>query len=159
MDGGQAWYNSIQAGAQVPGISSYCDRSSYYESNGLPIGSLDEFASDLEITGTINNINDLPEEDQVIVNKLGVSGDKDVALCFLLNEKSREMSLELVRWVDLARTKTLIDRCKAFNKEAAVNIGERHYLRPIPQTFLDVLQKDGHALTADEKAALQNPGY
>ena len=159
VDGGQAWYNSIQAGYQVPGISSYCDRSSYYESNGLALGSLDAEAADLQIKGSIENLADLPAEDQVIVGKLGYTQAKDIALCFLLNEKSREMSLELVRWVDLARTKTLIDRCKAFNKEAAVNIGERHYLRPIPHTFLDFLQKDGHALTADEKQAIQNPGY
>ena len=69
------------------------------------------------------------------------------------------MSLELVRWVDLARTKTLLSRVKAFNEDAAVNIQERHYLRPIPQQFLNTLQKDGKALTADEKQAMQNPGY
>ena len=140
-------------------MSSYCKRSSYYESNNLPVGSLNAQASSLEIKGTINNVADLPEEDQWIVKKLGVSGDKDVALCFLLNEKSREMSCELVRWVDLARTKTLLARARAFNEEAAQNIEEKHYLRPIPQQFLNTLQKDGRALTADEKQAIQNPGY
>ena len=157
VDGGAAWDG--QNGAQAPGISSYCNRSSYYESNDLPLGSLDDEASDLQIKGTINNVADLPAEDQWIVKTLGVSGDKDVALCFLLNEKSREMSLELVRWVDLARTKTLLSRVKAFNEDAAGNIQERHYLRPIPQQFLNTLQKDGKALTADEKQAMQNPGY
>jgi len=156
-DGGQSWDGST--GAQAPGVSSYCNRNSYYESNNLPAGSLNAQASDLQIKGTINNVADLPAEDQWIVKKLGVSGDKDVALCFLLNEKSREMSLELVRWVDLARTKTLISRAKAFNLEASENIQERHYLRPIPQQFLNTLQKDGRALTADEKQAMQNPGY
>ena len=156
-DGGQSWDG--KTGAQADGVSSYCNRSSYYESNNLPVGSLNAQASSLEIKGTINNVADLPAEDQWIVNKLGVSGDKDVALCFLLNEKSREMSCELVRWVDLARTKTLLPRAKAFNAEAANNIQERHYLRPIPQQFLNTLQKDGKALTADEKQAMQNPGY
>lgn len=156
-DGGQSWDGTT--GAQAPGVSSYCNRSSYYESNNLSLGSLDAEASDLQIKGTINNVSDLPAEDQWIVKTLGVSGDKDVALCFLLNEKSREMSLELVRWVDLARTKTLVPRVKAFNEDAAGNIKDYHLLRPIPQQFLNTLQKEGHALTQDEKQAMQNPGY
>ena len=157
VDGGAAW-DGVN-GAQAPGISSYCNRSSYYESNNLPLGSLNAEASDITIKGSINNVADLPAEDQWIIKTLGISGDKDVALCFLLNEKSREMSCELVRWVDLARTKTLLPRVKAFNAEAADNIKEHHYLRPIPQQFLNTLQKDGKALTADEKQAIQNPGY
>ena len=156
-DGGQSWDGTT--GAQAPGVSSYCNRSSYYESNNLPLGSLNAQASSLHLNGPINVVANLPAEDQWIVTKLGVSGDKDVALCFLLNEKSREMSLELVRWVDLARTKTLVSRVKAFNEDAAGNIQDRHLLRPIPQQFLNVLQKDGRALTADEKQAMQNPGY
>ena len=156
-DGGQSWDGTT--GAQAPGVSSYCNRSSYYESNNLPLGSLNAQASSLHLNGPINVVANLPAEDQWIVKKLGVSGDKDVALCFLLNEKSREMSLELVRWVDLARTKTLVSRVKAFNEDAAGNIQDRHLLRPIPQQFLNVLQKDGRALTADEKQAMQNPGY
>lgn len=159
VDGGQAWYNSIQAGAQVAGVSSYCNRSSYYESNNIVPGALNAEASDIEIKGDISVLSDLPIEDQTIAKRLGLSSAYDVALCFLLNEKSREMTLELVRWVDLARTKTLISRVKAFNKEGAGNIQERHYLRPIPQTYLDVLRRDGRALTPDEKQAIQNPGY
>jgi len=60
----------------------------------------------------------------------------------------------------LACTKTLIARAKTFNPEAAPNIAEKHYLRPIPQTYLDgIYNVAGKALTADEKAAIQNPGY
>lgn len=69
------------------------------------------------------------------------------------------MSLELVRWVDLARTKTLVASVKAYNKEAADNIDDHHTLRPIPQTYLDVLKRDGKSLTDAEKKAIQNPGY
>lgn len=162
VDGGQAWVNSeakVIADKNLPGVTSYCNRSSYYESNNLPIGSLDSEASDLTITGDISKVNDLPKPDQEIVAKLGLSSEYDVALCFLLNEKSREMSCEFVRWVDLARTKTLISRVKAYNKEGAADIKEMHYLRPIPQGFLDVIKKDGRALTPEEKQAMQNPGY
>ena len=36
----------------------------------------------------------------------------------------------------------------------------QHYVRPLPQTFLDnITKEDGTPLTADEKAAMQNPGY
>ena len=34
-----------------------------------------------------------------------------------------------------------------------------HYVRPLPQTFLDNITKDGKLLTTEEKAAMQNPGY
>ena len=157
VDGGQAWDG--KTGAEVEGISSYVPRNSYYQSNNLPVKSLDAQASSLELTKTIEKIENLPAEDQAIVKKLGLTSEKDVALCFLLNEKSREMSLELVRWVDLARTKTLISRVKAFNREGAKNITDKHYLRPIPQSYINTLQRDGKPLTTEEKQAMQNPGY
>jgi len=53
----------------------------------------------------------------------------------------------------------LIVRTKAFNPDAAANIQDRDILRPLPQSFLDVIQKNGHALTPDEKQAMQNPGW
>ena len=157
VDGGAAWDGT--SGAKAAGVSSYCNRSSYYESNNLALGSLNDKASDIQIKGSIENLADLPAEDQWIVRKLGYTAPKDIALCFLLNEKSREMSLELVRWVDLARTKTLVARARAFNEEASENIQDYHLLRPIPQQFLNTLQKDGRALTADATQAMQNPGY
>jgi len=37
---------------------------------------------------------------------------------------------------------------------------DTHYLRPIPQSFLDgITNENGVALTAEEKSAMQNPGY
>lgn len=161
IDGGAAWNeNSLgwSVFTAVAGMGTYCDRSSYYESNNMEMGALDAQTSNLTVTD-ITSVGNLPAEDQAVCNKLGCSSAYDVAMCFLLNEKTREMCGEFVRWEDLARTKTLVTRAKAFNKDAAPNIQDYHCLRPIPQTFLDIIQKDGHALTSDEKKALQNPGY
>ena len=94
-----------------------------------------------------------------IINLLGYSSTYDRMLCFLLNERSRELAGEYLRWQDLSRTKTLVARAKAFNPDAAPNIQDRHLLRPIPQTFLDGIQLNGVALTGTQKQAMQNPGY
>lgn len=151
-DGGAA-YNENSLGYTTMGnINSYFPENSYYESNNIPVTTA---ATSLEI----KDYHHLPEEDEAVIEKLGYTSDYDRMMCLLLNERSRELCGEFYRWEDLSRTKTLVERAKAFNPEAAPNIQEHHNLRPIPQTYLDALQKDGHALTAEEKKAQQNPGY
>ncbi|WP_234734726.1 RagB/SusD family nutrient uptake outer membrane protein [Tellurirhabdus bombi] len=77
---------------------------------------------------------------------------------FILNERTRELMGELHRWEDLARTETLVERTKLFNKEA-VNIQPFHKLRPIPQAHLERIFTQGRPLTSTERQAQQNPGY
>jgi hypothetical protein len=155
-DGGAAVLANSNAPLNANGvlINSYCTSNSYYESLDIPGTTA---ASD--ITTGITPAS-LPAVDEAIITTLGYTSDYDRMMCFLLNERSRELYGELFRWEDLARTKTLINRAKAFNEGSLAAIQEKHYVRPIPQTFLDAIYSaDGKALTADEKAAMQNPGY
>ena len=155
-DGGAAVLTNTNAPKNANGIliNSYCTSNSYYESLNIPVTTS---ATDL-ISGYTSA--SLPAADEAIITKLGLSSAYDRMMCFLLNERSRELYGELFRWEDLARTKTLLSRAKTFNEGAVAAIQEKHYLRPLPQTFLDnIYTANGHALTADEKAAMQNPGY
>lgn len=89
----------------------------------------------------------------------GLSGNYDRMLCFILNERSRELCGEYKRWQDLARTQTLVRRVQTFNLEGGPNVKFFHTLRPIPQTFLDGIQASGVALSGSQKQSIQNPGY
>jgi len=61
----------------------------------------------------------------------------DLSLDFILDERTRELCGENVRWWDLVRTGKLLQRVRIHNKEAAANIIEKHVLRPIPQAQID----------------------
>ena len=138
---------------QAPALNSFMPENSYYESNNIPVTTA--AANSLVIT----NVATLPAQDESIITRLGYSSAYDRMLCLVLNERARELAGEYKRWEDLSRTKTLIARAKEFNPDAAPNIQDRHLLRPIPQTFLDGVQKNGIPLTGPEKQAMQNPGY
>jgi hypothetical protein len=61
----------------------------------------------------------------------------DLSLDFILDERTRELCGENVRWWDLVRTGKLLQRVRMHNKEAAANIIDKHVFRPIPQAQID----------------------
>jgi starch-binding outer membrane protein, SusD/RagB family len=150
-DGG----NTVQSQSlQPPGvISAFYPANSYYESNNIPV------TTSASASLTIASVATLPAQDEFIINALGLSSTYDRMLCLILDERSRELCGEYLRWEDLSRTKTLVPRVKAFNVDAAANVADKHLLRPIPQTFLDAIRSKGINLTPAEKQAIQNPGY
>lgn len=160
-DGNQAFENNVQYDQYKEQYKAYSKTNTYILSTGVSDFS---HATDLQIA----SYTQLPEEDELILSKLnGVkgyncSGDYERMLNFIMNERTRELDGEWVRWEDLARTKLLIPRAYAFNQEVAKSgtLDEHHLLRPIPQSFIDgLVNDDGSPLSQEQKDALQNPGY
>ncbi len=58
---------------------------------------------------------------------------------FILDERSRELYGESVRWYDLVRTQSLVRRVKLLNTQAGTNIQDFMVLRPIPQSQIDLV--------------------
>ena len=198
MDGGMAFETSSYRSS----ISAYTNRSVFYPKNSYfySVGGWDKdqayrdaVNAEASVLPTVTDGN-YPPEDQYVMDFLAVTNPKyksdafTRALCFVLNEKSREMYGESLRYNDLVRTRTLEDRLR-FNDQAwtqdmtdilghtgnqgtaggdiekyySPNGGNfkkaQHYLRPIPLEHLNRITKDGHALTSDEINEIQNPGY
>jgi len=162
VDGGQSYKNNpVKSGltGANANLAAYSETNTYFESNNIPAGTATETKTALQF----NSISDIFNSTHEFYSQLGATSDADKFLVFILNERSRELMGELLRWIDLARTKQLEKRYKLFN-DGSIQPGSafdpaKHYLRPIPQSFLDAITKDGKALTSDEKQAMQNPGY
>ncbi|MDE7419810.1 MAG: RagB/SusD family nutrient uptake outer membrane protein [Muribaculaceae bacterium] len=154
IDGSEA--ARTQPGANVEKLDqTLLTINTYYLSN--PELEWTTAASDLQLKSFPDN---LPAEDEAVLATLGVSGQYDRALHFILNERTRELIGEWQRWETLSRTNTLVLRGKAFNPDATGLTSGKHELRPIPQTFIDQLRNnDGSNLSDAQQAAWQNPGY
>ena len=166
VDSGQAYKNNPYCSGKGGGHSSegaiYWEENTYYESNNIE----QETTASTKTTMKLNSVADVYNStvDTPIYNELGCTSNADKMMCFLLNERTRELCGELQRWEDLARTKTLDARWHKFNDGASRGLGEfkseKHYYRPIPQAFLDgITNSNGSALSNEEKKAMQNPGY
>lgn len=167
IDGGQSYVNNSYCSGKGGGFSAdgaiYSDQNTYWESNNM---EGQETTASTKSLMKLNSVDDVYNSatDKLIYEKLGCTSNADKMMCFLLNERTRELCGELYRWEDLARTKTLDARWHAFNDGISRGMGDfdpaKHYYRPIPQSFLDgITNESGAALSDDEKDALQNPGY
>ena len=167
VDGGQSYKTNSYCTGKGGGFSAegaiYWEENTYYESNdmeGQETTAATKSAMTLNSTADVYNSSiDMP-----IYDELGATSNADKMMCFLLNERTRELCGEMVRWEDLARTKALDARWHAFNDGVSRGIGEfdaaKHYYRPIPQSFLDgITNESGASLSNEEKQAMQNPGY
>jgi starch-binding outer membrane protein, SusD/RagB family len=152
VDGGIAYKNNAAASSAV--YVSLSDKNTYYESNNDMAVTTASTLANMHI----NSVSEIFNSTREFYTLLGAGSDADKFLNFILNERSRELMGELLRWEDLTRTRTLVARCNAFNA-AAKPSEKKDYLRPIPQSFLDVIKSNGKPLTTAEKAAMQNPGW
>lgn len=170
VDGGQAYKNNPYCSGVGGGYSAdgaiFSDQNTYYESNNLE-GQESIYNAQSSLSAMhLNSVNDIYNStvDKPIYDALDCSSNAEKMMCFLLNERTRELCGELYRWEDLARTKKLDARWHAFNDGVSRGVGEfdpaKHYYRPIPQSFLDgITNESGAALSSEEKQAMQNPGY
>lgn len=172
-----AWHQGENRAYQVDGVYAAAANSPYITSSQANIDANEGWNlsmntyylsnPDLDITyaGTENEMtnwtwDNLPAEDEAILQELGVSSSFDRALHFILNERTRELIGEFSRWETLSRTGTLALRAKKLNPDVKNFQEGKHELRPIPQTFIDgLLQDNGENLTDEQKSNWQNPGY
>lgn len=161
-DGGQAYLkNDLGTGVANLDGAIYTDANTYYESNNIAVSTA-ETKSAMHLNSA-NDVYNMPNE-QRIYSALKCTTNAQKMMCFLLDERSRELIGEGHRYEDLVRTRTLDARWHAFNDGAGQGFGNfdpnKHYLRPIPQSFLDnITNANGQKLSDEEKAALQNPNY
>ena len=73
-----------------------------------------------------------------------------VDMNLIMEERARELAGEQTRWMDLKRWGNLVERVKLYNSDAAANVADKHYVRPIPQKQVDLSENGGFP---------QNSGY
>jgi starch-binding outer membrane protein, SusD/RagB family len=101
------------------------------------------------VTGT--NLSSDEVNRRYLIIKTADDGSQ-ITLDYILDERTRELCGESLRWSDLAVRHQLVARVKAYNADGAPKIQPYHELRPIPKSQLD-------AVSDIDKAKYQNPGY
>lgn len=142
--------------------NEYFYGNTYYESTGVTSGTTTSTYDAMMITEAAF---DATSDAGIPYSVFGASSKAEKFLHFILNERTRELCGEFLRWEDLSRTKTLHVRTIPYNKDNAyeqltLDKGTGKYLlRPVPQTFIDGVTLNGNLLSNEQKAAMQNPGY
>jgi starch-binding outer membrane protein, SusD/RagB family len=105
------------------------------------------------------NLTEAAEQINVVRRRAALPGKQtemeitpdQVTLDFILDERTRELLGEMVRWFDLKRTGKLLERVQLHNPDAGPRIQPFHVLRPIPQDQLDRV--------TNKEEFTQNEGY
>lgn len=159
VDGGQAYKKNSAGHGSGTGFAVYSETNTYYESNNNMPETIASTKSVMQFT----SVSDIFNSTKEFYDVLNASSDAEKFMVFIMNERSRELMGELHRWPDLARSKQLEKRFEAFNDGSVITgsafKASKHYLRPLPQTFLDAVTKNGQSLSAGEKQAMQNPEW
>ena len=114
----------------------------------LMLGNSSEAYNNLEILASARAIGITGNE---LLSAYGINSPADIDIDFILDERARELASEQTRFWDLKRTGKLIERVKAHNPDAAINIQEFNQLRFIPQIQLDAV--------INKADFPQNPGW
>ena len=130
------------------------DQSSQGERDMVMMRSGEAYLIAAEAYLELNNTTDAAARLTTLRSRAGLTTavvPGDVDLDFILDERARELTGEVNRWMDLKRTGKLIERTLAHNPHAALNnaLKEKHLLRPIPQSEID----------ASANSITQNPNY
>ena len=88
----------------------------------------------------LNSVDDVynSQTDAPIYQALNCTSNAEKMMCFLLNERTRELCGEQWRWYDLKRTGYLnADYLVDKHKNPYISFEKKNLVRPIPQEFLD----------------------
>jgi len=172
------WSNQNKTNQQYPNLKKYDDsvRNNFQDVSGRPyiVAKLSEVyliaaeaaLQDGRPADAVPLINTLRERaayrswftpSELAIRKAAmVITVAQINLDFILDERTRELCGEGLRWADLAVRKKLVERVKLYNPDGAPNVKDYHNLRPIPQSQINsVVDPAGDP----NRNKYQNPGY